>query len=57
MTQASTIETEQSTPNKDKGGNMFKVAPESIAAKVFMAFLTTAGIFYINIMLFYNGCF
>ncbi|MFT4928386.1 MAG: putative MFS family arabinose efflux permease [Phenylobacterium sp.] len=28
----------------------YKVAAESIAAKVFLAFLTTAGIFYINIM-------
>ncbi len=28
----------------------FKVAPNSITARIFLAFLTTAGIFYINIM-------
>ena len=48
MTQAT--DTDQIDSNQAQKPSGFKVLPDSIAAKIFLAFLTTAGIFYINIM-------
>ena len=48
MTQATDTNDVDATAKQTSSG--FKVLPDSIAAKIFLAFLTTAGIFYINIM-------
>lgn len=48
MTQATDTNEIDSQDNAQHAA--FKVLPDSLAAKVFLAFLTTAGIFYINIM-------
>lgn len=48
--QTHAVETDTQVPEPKASIRTFKVEPNGIWARVFLAFLTTAGIFYINIM-------